>query len=256
MTHAPAASNQSTLSLSHSASVRDIRVDLAAVHRLAAREGLHEGTWNHVSARVPGHPGYIAMSPELTHWSLVRASDVIVLGSAGEVALGAGRPDESAWAIHAPIYAARPDIGCVLHTHMPHATALTLRKKFHFEERAEQHAAAFYRKVAYFDEYDGVVLDLTQGAAMAKALGSKSVLFLRNHGVLLVDRELGAGYTRLYTLERACLFQVLAGTGGHELAPMSEAAAARVAALDDAEPRDSFRAMKRVLDAQEPDYRL
>jgi ribulose-5-phosphate 4-epimerase/fuculose-1-phosphate aldolase len=236
--------------------IQAVRVDLAAVHRLLAREGLHEGTWSHLSARIPGHPDKVALTPGLRHWSLVRASDVLVVGPDGAVVLGEGRPNPSAWAIHGPIYAARPDIGCILHTHMPHATALTLRAEFRFEERADQHSASFYGKVAYFQEYDGVVVDQSEGEAMARALGAKQVLFLRNHGVLLVERTPGMGFTRLYTLERACLFQVLARTGGHELAPMSDAAAARVAAYDDPEVSENFTAMKEVLDAREPDYAL
>ncbi len=231
------------------------RVDFAALHRLVVLEGLHEGSWNHFSYQLPDNPEYTLVTPGQTHWSQVRAGNVLVLDSAGNIVQGDGRPNPSAWAIHGPVHRARPDACCVVHTHMPYATAIALRADGRFNERADQNAAGFYKKVAYFDEYDGVVTESEDGERMAEALGRRSVLFMQNHGVLLVDRTIGLAFTRLYSLERACMVQVLAESGGHKIRAMPKAVAKAVAACEGEDLVAHFEAMKRVLDVREPDYK-
>src|SRR5207253_2972699 len=83
------------------AAPRQARVDLAAAHRLAVMDDLHEGTWNHFSAKVPGDPERILLTPSNTHWSQVTAGSLVELGPEDRDSLrrGGGMP-WTAYRIH------------------------------------------------------------------------------------------------------------------------------------------------------------
>ena len=86
---------------------------------------------------------------------------------------------------------------------------------------------------------------------MAAALGADAiVLFLKNHGVVVVGPTVGIAYTNLYLLERYCRVQYLAKTMG-TLSPIAED---RRGGGGDTFKTLHFKAMKRVLDKEEPDY--
>src|SRR5579871_4531717 len=185
-------------------SVARARVDLAAAHRLAVRDDLHEGTWNHLSLSVPGDPERILITPGVVHWSQVTASSLAVLGP-HEDGAALERDNEHLWVgyrIHYPLHRARPDAACVLHAHPPYATALTMVEGGVLEW-AEQNSLEFHGRVAFNARYDsGVPLDIGQGEEMAAALGDEAiVLFLRNHGVVVVGPTVAIAYTNLYLLE-------------------------------------------------------
>lgn len=229
------------------------RVDLAAAHRLAVRDQLHEGTWNHLSLTVPGEPDKILITPEVCHWSLITASSLAVVGPDEDVERMQAT-NEHLWVgyrIHYPVHQARPDAACVLHAHPPYATALTMVEGGVLEW-AEQNSLEFYGRVAYNDRYDsGVPLGLDQGEEMATFLGPDAILlFLRNHGVVVVGPTVAIAYTNLYLLERYCRVQYLAKTMG-TLVPIPED---RRGGGGDNFKTQHFAAMKRVLDKEEPDY--
>ena len=118
------------------AAIRRARVDFAAVHRIVVHENMHEGTWNHLSCKVPGKPGHLLISPGQTHFSRVTAGNLVEVGPDGRSVGGEGRLNVSAWAIHEPIQRARPDIMCALHIHAPYSTALASIDGWTFDERA------------------------------------------------------------------------------------------------------------------------
>ena len=82
---------------------RQVREDLAAAHRLAVMENLHEGTWNHFSAKQPGHPDRIYVTPGHMHWSQVTAGNLVLMGPEREMLSGEHEPNGAAWFIHYPV---------------------------------------------------------------------------------------------------------------------------------------------------------
>ena len=56
-----------------------IRVDLAAAFRIAARMDLHESVSNHFSAAVSADGKKFLCNPKWRHFSLVRASELVLL---------------------------------------------------------------------------------------------------------------------------------------------------------------------------------
>lgn len=240
---------------------RQARIDLAACYRLADHFGLNEGIDNHLTLLVPGHADRFLLAPFGLHWSEVRASDFMVIDFAGRMLSGRGPIEDTALHIHLPVHQLAPRARCVLHTHMPHATALTMLENPRLE-MAVQSALGFHEDIAYDAEYNGLAFDRTEGERLARALGEKSVLMMGNHGALVVGQSVAQAFERLYFLERACQAQILALSTGRALKPVPEAVvrstAAQFAAGGKVGGRDRaelhFEALKRLLDRQHADY--
>ena len=155
------------------------------------------------------------------------------------------------------IHLANPKAACVLHTHMPYATALTLTEPGRLE-MVEQNALRFADDIAYDDTYNGLVVDDTEGDRLARVLGSKRVLFLANHGVIVVGPTVAEAYDLLYYLERACRLQVLARATGlpfRKVRPEVVRETYRMILADTPKYASAhFAALRRILDREEPDY--
>jgi ribulose-5-phosphate 4-epimerase/fuculose-1-phosphate aldolase len=245
---------------SRSEAERLARGDLAACHRLAAHLGFSEGIDNHMTMLVPGHEDRFYLAPFGLLWSEVRASDLMELDFRGSVVSGHGAVEDTALYIHLSVHRLKPAARCVLHTHMPYATALSLLED-PVLQMAGQNALGFHGDIAYVD-YNGLAFDYSEGERLARALGEKSVLMLRNHGVLVIGRSIAQAFERLYFLERACQAQILALSTGRALRVLpaavveSTAAQFRAGTSVGGEERAElhFQALKRQLDRREADY--
>ena len=235
--------------------VRAVRVDLAAAFRMAVRLELHEGVCNHFSAMLDRKR--FLLNHYGLHWSEVTASNLIALDAAGNVLEGEGEIEKTAFYIHSRIHLAHPRAACVLHTHMPYATVLTLLEGGRLE-MVEQNALRFADDIAYDDEYNGLVVDTAEGDRLARVLGAKRVLFLANHGVIVVGATVAEAFDSLYYLERACRLQVLARATGlplRKVRPEVVRETYRLIAADTPKYAGAhFSALKRILDREEPDY--
>ena len=191
------------------------------------------------------------------HWSEVTASNLLALDAEGNVLEGEGEFEKTAFWIHSRIHRAHPHAACVLHTHMPYATALTLLEGARLE-MVEQNALRFHDDIAYDDTYNGLVVDAAEGDRLALALGDKRVLFLANHGVIVVGPSVAEAFDFLYYLERACRLQVLArAMGGKRRAVRREVVHATYAMMQTDAAKYAgayFGALKRILEREEPDY--
>ena len=237
------------------AEVQQARVDLAAALRLAVRFGMHEGICNHFSLMLPGTDCFL-LNPYGRHWSEIRASDLLVVDAQGRVIEGEGEAEATAFYIHSRIHFTNPRATCVLHTHMPYATALTMIENGGLEW-ANQTALNFYDDVAYDRQYNGLVLDDREGDRIAAALGDKRVLFLANHGVIVIGRSVGEAFDDLYYLERACQAQVIAMSTGRPLLRIPDEIARTINANSTERMRMGklhFQALKRLLDREAREY--
>ena len=235
---------------------RAMRVDLAAAFRLAVRLDLHEGVCNHFSVMLPDSRRFLLNRYGL-HWSEVTASNLLALDAAGKVLEGEGEFEKTAFYIHSRIHVGNPRATCVLHTHMPYATALTLLEGGRLE-MVEQNALRFHDDIAYDDTYNGLVVDNAEGDRLARVLGSKRVMFLANHGVIVVGPSVAEAFDALYYLERACRLQVLARSMGGKLKPVRPEVvktAYRMMLADAPKYAGAhFDALKRILEREEPGY--
>ena len=239
--------------------VTQAKVHLAAAHRLAVLDELEEGIDNHFTVTVPGRDDRYLILPFGLHWSEARASDMIVFDESGKTLEGEGVVELSAQCIHAPIHRIT-GTRVVLHTHQTWALALNMLQNNRLVP-SSQTAAFFHGRIAYDDTYLGTADTVEEGERLARVLGDKHILFMKNHGVIAVGDTVGQAYRRLYKLERVCRTQVLAMGSGQPLQVLSEEIIAQVQAPaeHDRHSRDErerlfFEAMMRVLDRENPGY--
>lgn len=235
-------------------------MELAAAFRWAARLGMHEATANHFSAAVSDDGSQFLLNPRGRHFSRMRASELLLLNADDATAGSEARhpkADLTAWYLHAHIHRHVPGARVVLHTHMPYATTLCCLADFEFL-MLDQNACRFHNRIAYDRHYAGMALDDTEGERVATLLGRRnSVVFLGNHGVLVVGPTVAEAFDELYYLERACELQVLALSTGRPLALVPDSVAALACDQWLEYPQFSelhFNALIEILDEEEPDY--
>jgi ribulose-5-phosphate 4-epimerase/fuculose-1-phosphate aldolase len=249
-------------SLSSSRAVNPVRlakIHLAAAHRLAVLHELEEGIDNHFTVTVPGRDDHYMILPFGLHWSEARASDMILFDESGRTLEGEGVVELSAQCIHAPIHRIS-GTRVVMHTHQTWALALNMLKDNRLLP-ASQTAAFFHGHIAYDDTYTGTADTLEEGERLAGVIGSKQILFMKNHGVLVSGSTVAQAYRRLYKLERVCRAQVLAMGTGKPIEVLSEEIVARLQTPPENDrhsraerERLFFEAMMRILDRECPGY--
>src|ERR1700748_1856876 len=100
------------------------KIDLTCALRSAAEMGLHEGVCNHLSYVVDS--GTCRINPQGVHWLELLPSDNVMVDARGNRIAGNRTVEPTAFFIHSRIHRAKPQARCIMHAHMPYATALTL----------------------------------------------------------------------------------------------------------------------------------
>jgi ribulose-5-phosphate 4-epimerase/fuculose-1-phosphate aldolase len=240
-----------------SAAEWETRVKLAAAYRIAALEGADDGVFNHFSCAVPDEPGHFLLKPFGPLFSEVTASGLLKIDLDGKIVAGAGRWEPSAFFIHAHIHQRVPRAKCVLHTHMPYATALASLQDMRIQP-VNQSSMRFIRRTAYMEHYGGLVLDEAEALEIVRALEEHDILLMANHGVTVIDETVEGCVFDLHYLEWACRDQLLVYGAGQPVRHIPEAVVARTAAQMVEEKATSkalhFAAMLRRLDRENPGY--
>lgn len=209
--------------------IRALRNDLALALRAAAHHGLGEGVCNHFSVALPQRADWFLLNPRGLHWSEVQGHDIVLVDAQGHKLAGRHEIEPTAMFIHAAVHRIAGK-ACVMHTHMPYATALTLTDVRALDPNLSQNAMRFHGRLAVDAAYNGLALDASEGERIARAMHGADVVFLGNHGVIVCGEKVSHAFDDLYYLERACQAQVLALSTGRPLQPVQPALAARVAA--------------------------
>jgi len=236
------------------------RRDLTVAFRWAAKLEMHEATANHFSVAVSQDSQDFLINPAGRHFSLVQASELILVDLNAESFSVAENQlvDPTAINLHGQLHKLLPHAKCILHTHMPYATALACLHDFEFL-MLDQNACRFYQRIAYDRNYSGMALEASEGQRIAKVLGdSKSVLFLANHGVIVVGNSVAEAFDELYYLEKAAQLQVLALSTGRELSIIDDEIATLVCKQWLEYPKSAehhFAALIEILDQQSPEYK-
>jgi ribulose-5-phosphate 4-epimerase/fuculose-1-phosphate aldolase len=197
---------------SHAVQRAYLKQRLAAGFRLFARYGYDEGVAGHITVRDPEHHECFWVNPFGMYFGHIKASDLLLVDSNGEVVQGKARVNRAAFAIHSRIHAARPDVMAAAHSHSLYGrTFATLGKLL---DPLTHDACAFYQDHALFDDYTGVVLDTSEGDRIAEALGKRKAVILRNHGLLTVGTTVDAAVFWFITMDRCCHTQLMADAAG------------------------------------------
>jgi ribulose-5-phosphate 4-epimerase/fuculose-1-phosphate aldolase len=201
---------------------REARVALAACYRLVALYGMDDIVYTHISARVPasnedGTDEHFLINPFGTMFEEITASSLVRIDRDGKVVSPQGaRVNEAGFTIHSAVHAARPDIGCVIHTHTRAGMAVSALEGGLLP--LCQKSMLFHDRLAYHD-YRGVAFDLAERESLVADLGSHKAMMLRNHGLLTCGVDCAEAFSLMYQLELACRVQldVLASNQKHRL---------------------------------------
>lgn len=205
----------------------DTRVQLAALYRLAAHYGWTDLIYTHISARVPGTQHYL-LNPFGHTFDEIRASNLVKVDLHGnKVDPSPYLVQQAGFVIHSAIHAAREDAHCVMHSHTRAGMALSALECGLLP--LTQHAMLFHDNVAYHDS-EGIAIDTDERTRLARDLGTKNVMILRNHGTLCVGKTVAQTFAMMWHLERAMQAQMDAMTTGVKLTIPSDKVAAATAA--------------------------
>ncbi len=183
--------------------------DVAKANRIVERFGL-SNAFGHVSARVPGTDTFVL--PTRRSPGLAQEDKLLLLNTDGKLLAGEGQPNSEFW-IHARIYAARPDVGGVVHAHPPGCICLTqigqpLRVVFN-------NASAFRDGVPEYERI-GLIRSRELGDLVATRLGSGNAVMMRGHGMAAALPDVrSATVIACYLEETASLqLRMLSAAGG------------------------------------------
>ncbi|XP_026152588.1 alpha-adducin isoform X3 [Mastacembelus armatus] len=203
-------------SISYDKGEKLLRCKLAAFYRLADLFGWSELIYNHLTVRVSSDQERFLVVPfgllysEVTASSLVKINFQAEIVDRGSTNLGV---NQAGFILHSAIYAARPDVKCIVHIHTPAGAAVSAMKCGLLPISPE---ALSLGEVAYHD-YHGILVDEEERTLIQRNLGPNSkVLILRNHGLVSVGETVEEAFYYIHNLVTACEIQVrtLASAGG------------------------------------------
>uniref|UniRef100_UPI0037E9654D alpha-adducin isoform X2 n=1 Tax=Semicossyphus pulcher TaxID=241346 RepID=UPI0037E9654D len=203
-------------SISYDKGEKLLRCKLAAFYRLADLFGWSELIYNHLTVRVNPDDERFLIVPFGLLYSEVTASSLVKINLQGEIVdrgstnLGV---NQAGFTLHSAIYAARPDVKCIVHIHTPAGAAVSAMKCGLLPISPE---ALSLGELTYHD-YHGILVDEEESTLIQRNLGPKSkVLILRNHGLVSVGETVEEAFYYIHNLVTACEIQVrtLASAGG------------------------------------------
>ncbi len=193
-----------------------LRVDLAACYRLVALYGWSDLVFTHISAKLPesvtGGAHHFLINPYGLMFDEITASSLVKVDAQCNKLIDSPFPvNPAGFNIHSCIHDARPDAGCVLHTHSRAGVAVSAQKAGVLP--ISQQSTFVLASLAYH-AYEGVALRDDEKPRLTDDLGSANYLMLRNHGLLTVGKTIADAFLHMYTFENTCRIQIDAQAGG------------------------------------------
>jgi L-fuculose-phosphate aldolase len=177
--------------------------------RILAAHGYEDLTLGHVSAR-DSEPDVMWIKRKGVSLAEVSPNDVLRTSINGDIENASDMHLEAV--LHTEVYRARPDVRCVVHGHPLHATAFGAA---HADLAFISHDAVLFKEgIAALDEVPEMIVEKNQGVVVAHALGERSALLMRNHGVVVVGKDVPWAVLTALTLERAVQLQATAASLG------------------------------------------
>ena len=195
-----------------------LRLDLAACYRLVALYGWSDLVFTHISAKLPhsvaGDEHQFLINPYGLMFDEITASSLVKVDMACNKLHDSPFPvNPAGFVIHSAVHDARPDAGCVLHTHTRAGVAVSAQA--HGVLPISQQSTFVLASLAYHG-YEGVAIHDEEKRRLQADLGEANYLVLRNHGLLTVGKTIADAFLSMYTFENTCRIQVdaLAGQAG------------------------------------------
>ena len=192
---------------------------LAGAYRIFGKFGFSEGVAGHITCRDPEYPHCFWVNPFGVSFKQLKMSDLILVNEEGKIVAGKHTNlNQAAFAIHAAIHKARPDVIAAAHSHSLYGKTWSTFGKL--LDPLTQDSCIFYEDHGLYSEYTGVVLDTSEGDQIGLALQDKKAVILQNHGLLTVGHSIEECIFWFVTMERTCQSQILAESTGIPIKPI------------------------------------
>jgi L-fuculose-phosphate aldolase len=182
--------------------VATTRAEIVRIARLLRERGLAIGTSGNVGARL--EDGRIAVTPASMDSDEMTPDDIVIVAADGS-RLEGGRNPTSELAIHVRVFAARPDVRAIVHTHSPYATVFAATRRpvpaAHYvlsmlvAPGRNDLRVAPYATFGTEELADGVVA----------TLGDDHAVLLASHGVVAVGGSLRSALGRAERVEELAM---------------------------------------------------
>jgi L-ribulose-5-phosphate 4-epimerase len=201
------------------------RIDVVRACRILVAQGLDSGPFGNISIRIPGRADEFWQNPAGIHFDRLTEDDILRVDIHGRVLDGRHRPHPGEF-IHREIYRLRPDVGAIVHTHS-HSTVMLSLLGCEIEPFT-QLGAALHGDQGIYSGFTGPVRDSNEGHAIAHALGDKSIVIAKNHGLFAAGPTIQAALWDMVVADWASRIHLDAlKLGLRKAEPLSEAALAK-----------------------------
>jgi len=178
---------------------------LALSCRILAKEGHSETLAGQVTVRQGD--GSFLTTPLAYGFGEIRPASVMRIDDSLRVLEGRGVPNPAV-RFHLWVYRRRPDVNCVIHTHPPYVSALSMTGEP--LQVAHMDATPFFEDCAFLREWPGLPIADVEGEIISAALGGKRCVLLANHGFLAATSSVEESLYLSVLIERAARNQLIA----------------------------------------------
>jgi HCOMODA/2-hydroxy-3-carboxy-muconic semialdehyde decarboxylase len=163
---------------------------LVTANHILANEAVFDDGYGHVSVRDPRVTDRFLMSSAVSP-AVVTVGDIMEYDLSGEPIDGQGRLTYVERYIHSEIYAARPEVNAIVHSHSPSVIAfgvvdVPLRGLFHVAHFLSKGAPVFDLSAVEGQPTNALITSAHRGKALVEALGEAPVILMRGHGYTVV----------------------------------------------------------------------
>lgn len=184
----------------------EARRQLAACYRVFDMLGWSEMIYNHITVKLPDSENAFLINPYGLHFSEVKASNLV------KIDIDGNKLDDNPYPVnlagftqHGVFHRHLPDAHCIMHTHTTAGMAVAALEGG--LQPINFYACNFIGQIAYHD-FEGVTVRAEEGERLVAHLGSKRVMLLRNHGILVMGTTLPEAFLKHWSLQRACEIQL------------------------------------------------
>jgi L-fuculose-phosphate aldolase len=183
--------------------------------RLLEKRGYFIGTWGNISVRVP--EGFI-VTPSRVEYAVIEPRDFVIMSPEGAVLEGHRLPSSEA-EIHRAVLNKKRDVGAIIHSHSPCATAVSCLHQTIpvFVEDMAQIIGGAVRTTRYVPAGQHKKI----AEEVANTIGEENAVLLANHGVICCGRDLNEALVASQILEKAAAMMLAAG-GASKVMPIPE----------------------------------
>jgi ribulose-5-phosphate 4-epimerase/fuculose-1-phosphate aldolase len=221
--------------------------------------GWSEMIYNHITVKVPGDEHHFLINPYGLHYKEVTASNLVKVDIEGNIVEDTEyRVNPAGIVIHTAIHAARPDVQCIAHTHTNAGMAVACTEEGLRTDNF--YSALLHNQIAYHD-FEGITVNDDEKPRLIANLGDKSLMILRNHGLLAGGRTIPEAFQNLWAMERACQVQVTTDSTGRPNIPVGPEILAKseqlmaMQAMGGPSGELEFKALTRLIEKIDPSYK-